>query len=45
MQDPFEEQQRLMARVVWALRNFHIVLAGSAGILFVVQFALTSILS
>lgn len=45
MLDPFEEQERLMARVVWVFQNFHIVLAGSAGILFVVQFALTSILS
>ncbi len=45
MQDPFEEQQRLVRRVQWAFRNFHMVLAGSAVICFVVQIALTGILS
>jgi hypothetical protein len=43
--DPFEEHQRLVRRVRWAFQNFHIVLAASAVISFVVQIALTGILS
>lgn len=45
MNDPFEEWQKSVRRAKWAFENMHIVLVGSAVILFVVQLALTSILS
>lgn len=45
MKDPFEEQQRLIRRAMWAIRNPHIILAASASIVLLFNFGHWAIFS